>query len=420
MAIIVIILIGMVLFLSKEYIQRLEPAGIFALMWSLMIGAILLCHDFVIIHYYGFIFILACVFCFTIGTIFCDTCYLPQQTDKTFTIQFHRQRAKIILGLLLIAAFFNPIYTLYLHGFSLSSLLSTAALLYMNSEMSMDRYYGDNAYSIVNQIFLVFSYTAPLWGGFCYRLMDKYGKVICFLTIFPSIFIALTQAVKLAMVTSIILWIAGFLVCSHSYGLSLKIRFQKLLLIIVSVIGLFAILFVSMILRTGEISERIVEDITNKFFSYALGSVPSFDIWFSIGEQPTDLTYGGKTFYGITNFLGIMNRIQGVYDQWVVFGKNGFKGEGNVYTAFRMMVEDFGPAISCILFIGLGFLAKLSFKKLKIGSFPSFHQTFAMAIYAYILLSFASSIFAYTSYLVMFALTFFILSYVQTTKEVSA
>lgn len=415
MAFLIIVLLITLLFLSWKYIIQFEPAGVFALMWTMIISSILLCHNFVFIRYYGLIFIVICVLCFTAGTIFCDVCYTPSEQQKKKVI-FHTLSARNILILLFIASFFNPIYTLYLHGFSLKSLLSTAALLYMNNEIALDRYYGDNAYSVMNQIFLVFSYTAPLFGGFCFRMMDRFGKVISVATILPGIFTALTQSVKMGMITSIILWIAGFLVCSFSYHLSLKIKLKKVLMI-VSIMGvLLSILFISMIFRTGEISERIIEDITNKFFTYALGYAPCFDIWYTSSE-PTEYTYGGKTLYGITNFFGIMERQQGIYDQWIPFGKNGFKGESNVYTVFRMLIEDFGSVFSCILMFGLGFVSKYILKNLLIRNAIPFNQIALTAIYSFVFWSFVTSFFAYTSYLVMFVLTFVILFYVQTTEE---
>lgn len=417
MTFLIIALLVILALLSWKYILQLEPAGVFAAMWIVLIAIILLCHNFVIIRYYGLLFILICVISFIVGTTFCDICYTPSE-QRNVKLTFHSHSAKIILVLLLIAAFFNPIYTLYLHGFSLKSLLSTAALLYMNNEMALDRYYGDNAYSVINQLFLVFSYTAPLFGGFCYRLIDKFGKIICVTTILPGIFTALTQSMKMGMITSIILWIAGFLVCSFSYHLSLEIKLKKVL-ITTAIIGSFlSILFISMILRTGEISERIIEDITNKFFTYSLGYVPCFDIWYTSNE-PTEYTYGGKTLFGITNFLGIMDRQQGIYDQWIPFGKNGFKGESNVYTVFRMLIEDFGPVFSCVLMAGLGFLSKISLKNLLIRNAVPFNQIIITAIYAFIFWSFVTSFFAYTSYLVMFVLAFILLFYVQTTDDIS-
>ena len=417
MTFLIIALLIVLALLSWKYMMQLEPAGVFAAMWIVLITIILLCQNFVIIRYYGLLFILMCVISFTMGTIFCDVCYTPSEQQKKI-LTFHSHSAKIILVVLLIIAFFNPIYTLYLHGFSLTSLLSTAALLYMNNEMALDRYYGDNAYSVVNQLFLVFSYTAPLIGGFCYRLIDKWGKIVSVTTILPGIFTALTQSMKMGMITSIILWFAGFLVCSFSYRLSLEIKLKKVLITAAIVGGLLSILFISMILRTGEISERIIEDITNKFFTYSLGYVPCFDIWYTSNE-PTEYTYGGKTLFGITNFLGIMERQQGIYDQWIPFGKNGFKGESNVYTVFRMLIEDFGPVFSCIFMTGLGFLSKLSLKNLLIRNAVPFNQIIIIAVYAFIFWSFVTSFFAYTSYLVMFVFALFILFYVQTTNDVS-
>ena len=417
MTFLIIALLLILLFLSWKYIIQMEPAGVFAAMWIMLITIILCCQSFVIVRFYGLLFILACVISFTTGTIFSDTCYTVSTTHHTHLV-FLPKTAKFILLSLLILAFVNPIYTLYLHGFSLKSLLSTAALLYMNNEISLDRYSGGNTYSVINQLFLVFSYAAPLFGGFCYRLTDKIGKTISIMTIFPGIFTALTQSMKMGMITSIILWSAGFLVCSFSYHLTLKIKMRKVFLTAL-IFGVFLlILFVSMVLRTGEVSERIIEDITNKFFTYALGYVPCFDIWYSTAEH-TSYTYGGKTLFGITNFLGIMERQQGIYDQWIPFGRNGFKGESNVYTVFRMLTEDFGPTFSCIVMFLMGFFSKISLKHLKANDMVPLNQIIITAVYTFVFWSFVTSFFAYTSYLVMFALSFIILCVVQTRERVT-
>ena len=84
-----------------------------------------------------------------------------------------------------------------------------------------------------------------------------------------------------------------------------------------------------------------------------------------------------------------------------------------MFTGFRLLIEDFGPWLS-ILFIGLaGFLSKMSFTNLQLRNYIVLNQTLLAAIYAYLMWSFATSFFAYTSYIVMFFLAYFILSFIQ-------
>ena len=320
------------------------------------------------------------------------------------------------MTVLFFVAFLNPIYTIVLHGFNPKDIFNIGTLLRMNNAISIDRYSGAEYSNPINQVLLVFSYTAPLFGGFCYRLVGRYGKTVSLCSIIPCVFVAFTQAMKMGMITSMFLWICGLLVCSFSYNLSLKIRTKYLLIIVSSGILFLGMLFVSMILRTGELSERIVDDITNKFYTYAFGYVPCFDIWFD-SNNVSEYSYGAKTFFGISNALGILERAAGIYQEWIPFGKDGFKGESNVYTVFRVLVEDFGPAPSCLVLMGLGGLSSTVTQNLRAYRNIFINQIILSAIYAYILWSFVTSFFAYTSYLAMFVMVYILLRLVQRIEE---
>lgn len=58
-----------------------------------------------------------------------------------------------------------------------------------------------------------------------------------------------------------------------------------------------------------------------------------------------DYSFGAMTFLGISNVLGVVQRVQGVYT--ALLGTSS-----NVYTVFRGIVEDFG-IIGGIIFISL-------------------------------------------------------------------
>lgn len=411
MSILILALVILLLIISWNYIIRIEPAGLFAAMWALLITVIIGCQGFVIIRYTGLLFILACVYSFLIGTIFVNTYYHPIPSTN-INLKFNKKVANTLLVALFFAAFVNPIYTVILHGFSISSIFNIVTLLQMNNTISVDRYSGADYTNTFNQLMLVFSYSAPLFGGFCYRLVDKFGKTFSLLSIVPCIFVAFTQAMKMGLITSVFLWFCGFLVCSFTYNLQIRIKTKTIFLITGGSIGFFSLLFLSMILRTGEISDRIVEDITNKFFTYAFGFVPCFDIWFD-SSNVSEYTYGAKSFFGVSNALGILERLDGIYQEWIPFGKDGFKGESNVYTVFRVLVEDFGPAPSCLVMLLLGGLSSIVMQNLNAKKNIYLNQILMAAIYSYIMWSFVTSFFAYTSYLVMFFVVYLLLNIVQ-------
>ena len=404
-------LIILLLILSWKYILRLEPAGVFALIWVASVPMILLLQEYIVLNLEGVLFIVLGVLTFLLGTIFCDYYYHPEK-DKSTVLTFKKGWALPLVCVLLVCAMVNPLYSIILHGFSLQALLDMREVLEMNKGISEDRYAGAEYSNVLNQFFLIFCYAAPLFGGFCYRLVGKLTKTICVLTLIPGMFIALTQSMKMGMITGFILWFTGYLICSYSYGLSLRIKFRSLLFSILGLAGFFGILFISMVFRTGEVSEKTILDIGQKFFTYALGQFHCFDMWYTTHE-PMPYALGTKTFMGISNVLGLEERTQGVYTEFHQIGQNGYYGISNIFTIFRSLIEDFGEAGALLFMFLLGVLTCMALKNLLSCRMIFFSQVCVSAAYAYLMWSFATSFFAYTSYLAMFFLAYFLFRMLQ-------
>lgn len=405
-------LIGL-LFLSWKYILRLEPAGVFAVMWVFFAAAVLLLQNQIELRFEGCIYILVCVTAFVMGTIFCDECYNP--VPSGMKVALRKQWVFPVLLVLLAGAMVNPLYSIILHGFSLRALLSMQDLLNMNREISEDRYYTGGAYSAVNQFFLIFCYVAPIVGGFCWRLVGKVNKTLCLLTLIPGTFIALTQSMKLSMISAAMLWFGSYIVCSYCYGLPLRLKFKSILRFVIIILLFFLVLFISMVFRTGEVSERTILEISQKFVTYAFGHMHCFDIWYTT-YVPGEFAWGSKTFMGISNLLGVEERVQGNYTEFLNIGKNGFYGISNVYTIFRPLVEDVGEAGAVLVMFLMGFVANKSMKDLVTHRVVFLSQSLLIAIYAYVMLSFGASFYGYTSYLAALFLTYFILRFIQTAE----
>lgn len=401
--------------MSWKYLQRLEPAGVFALIWLVSIPAVLLLQEYIVLRLYGILFIVVCLIAFMAGTIFCDSFYHPQRQEVCLT--FRKSRAFPLLLILLVGALVNPVYSIVQHGFSLRALLDMRELLEMNKGISEDRYAGAEVHDMFGQFFLIFCYAAPLIGGFCYRQVGRLTKTVCVLTLLPGMVIALTQAMKMGMITGFVLWFAGYLVCSFSYGLPLKIRPKKVASFFAILLGFFAVLFFSMVFRTGEVSERTILDISEKFVTYALGHFHCFDIWYT-SYEPWNNSFGTKTFMGISNVLGLEERTQGVYAEFHQIGQNGYYGISNIFTIFRSLIEDFGEVGTVVVMLLMGALTKLSQKDLESGNCVFLNQVTTTAAYAYLLWSFATSFFAYTSYIATFFLEYILFRFLQeeTTK----
>lgn len=403
MAVLIIALVIIMVLLSWKYILRLEPAGMFATMWALSIPIVLLLQSYIILQFYGIMYIAGGVIIFLLGTIFCDHIYTPQCSN--IKLEIRKERILPIILILLIGAMVNPLYSIILHGFNLKALLNMQDLLNMNKQISEDRYTMGDITNVVNQFFLIFCYVAPLFGGFCYRWVGRFTKAICILTLIPGIFIALTQSMKMGMITGFILWFTGYLVCAYSYNIPIKIKVQHLIKVLGGFAIFFGILFSSMVFRTGEISEKTIMEISQKFLTYAFGQFHCFDMWFTFHE-PSEYTFGEKTFLGISNVLGLQERLQGVYQEYYQIGQNGYYGIANIFTIFRSLIEDFGESGAYFVLFLLGAGSKYSLKNLICKNHIATNQVITTAVYAYLLWSFATSFFAYTSYIATFVVAF--------------
>ncbi len=404
-------LIVIALLISWKYILRLEPAGIFAALWIFFAVSALLLQNYIDLRFDGCTFILAGVIFFVAGTIFSDYFFRP--TPSETKLELRKKWVTPLLIILLVGAMVNPLYSIILHGFSLRALLDMREVLEMNKGISEDRYAGAEAHDVVNQFFLIFSYAAPVIGGLCFRLVGKWNKVLCILTLIPCTFIALTQSLKMGMIASFILFFAAYIVCSYTYGLPIRMKGKIILRFALVIAGFLGTLFISMVFRTGEVTEKTILEISEKFVSYAVGHMHNIDMWYT-SYQPTDLTWGSRTFLGISNILGIEERVQGIYPEFLNVGKNGFFGISNTYTIFRPLVEDFGEVGAMVAMFIMGVIGNMALKAVIAHRATIFNQVVLVALFAYLMWSFSASFYAYTTYLAMFVVAYILLNLIQT------
>jgi oligosaccharide repeat unit polymerase len=216
----------------------------------------------------------------------------------------------------------------------------------------------------------------------------------------------------MGMIASFILFFASYIVCSYTYGLSIRIRGKIILRFVLIVFGFLLTLFISMVFRTGEVSEKTILEISEKFITYTIGHMYNVDLWYT-SYIPTELTWGSRTFMGISNLLGLEDRVQGIYQEYNNIGKNGFFGISNTFTIFRPLVEDFSEAGAMVVMFVMGIIANMAVKALSARRLVIFNQVVLVALYAFLMWSFSASFYAYTTYLAMFALVFMLLYLLQ-------
>lgn len=393
---------------ALQYRSRCSPAKWFLVVWGVQILFAACMSKYMIIEFSGLFFILiGCIFVFT-GALSGDVYnQYFRHRNRISNKRLLTKRAIRILYVLICLAFINPLNTLYNNGFDIYVFMSMDDLLETNNSIAIARYSKELRTSFLTQILLVFTYTAPLYGGYLYNQVDKHARKICILTVVPTVFTALTQAVKMSLITAVFLWLAGFIVYSYKADLRFRINKKVLFRILIIAAGFFGILFLSMMLRTGTMSESMAEQIGRKFVTYAIGHLSAFGQWF---EDSTVVSYGlgSYLFAGITNYLGIFHREQGLFLEFYRIWQSSEENT-NIFTIFRVLIEDFGYIGTMVALYLFGFFSQFFRTMISRNILADFSQVMLMALWAFVMWSFVTSFFAYTSYIVMFFLIYVLL-----------
>lgn len=288
MAITIIILYAFLVFFIIKTKQTYMPTGIMVILWAVLTCSLLiLFRDWVDIEYTGLFYIVLGITVF-VGGSFLGLKTAKQNTD-TKLLRCDRKLIVPVLGALIALGCAYPIYQIYNHGFSLANLFNLDALSEMSKEMYIKSYNtGDEeSYSKFAQVLLVFSYTAPVFGGFCWSTSkSKLAKTLCILTILPCLVITASQSTKMTLMSALILWISGFFTCALSYNIKVRISL-KTIIILVSITALFAsAMFYSLLTRwSNDYDDSQIEKNKTTFFVYSYGSLLCFDHWFKSGRQ---------------------------------------------------------------------------------------------------------------------------------------
>lgn len=413
MLLLLCVVLAVILIVMSNYVYKeLCPGKIFVLFWAFQILFLLVGgYGFLLFNYKGILFILICLFFFNIGPL---SMYMGKtclgECERDGYISYDEKKIITIVIFCTVLGFAKSINVLISHGFHLSSLLDFSSLLKINNSLAVSRYSGTlNDGNRMTQLLAVFSYGAPLVGGFAYLCCNSLRhKLVCILSLTPLLFGGLTQGVKMGIIASFFLFITGYINCSILLGKAVVLKGRTIIYGSLAIFLLISILLISMMFRIGKFDVQTFFVVRGKFIAYAFGHLPAFDMWY---EQqsflPNNLTYGGKLFMGISNFFGVLKREAGLYQDFQKIALDG--SATNVYSIFRIFVEDFGIILCPMIFLILGILVQYSYIKLKkLIDFKVYSVICASFLY-FTFWSFATTVFAYTTFIVLFLLYYLVL-----------
>lgn len=328
--------------------------------------------------------------------------------DSNGVYEININRARTIILITSIFGIVFSIINLYVNGYSLMSLLNLGDLLSLNNQMAIDRYGGERKVSILGQVSLIFVFLTPLLVGFLKKYINKWQIFFGFL---PAILVVATQNTKITLITAAFFYITGILLNSLFYRNSFpRVSSKSIFYGIIIGILFYSILLFSFVFRVGKLDERTIAKANSKFTSY-LAHVPAFDNWLTQHDESINYYWGTKTFYGVSSFLGIEERKQGIFEDFYIYKGRNLDISTNIYTLFRSLIEDFG------IFGSLCFLSFCSYIFTKRMILKNLNTEFSLAVMSSLLMlifySFVTSIYSYTSYILAFVFFYLILKLIN-------
>jgi oligosaccharide repeat unit polymerase len=211
------------------------------------------------------------------------------------------------------------------------------------------------------RLLVMWLHPAGLLGGVLFgcsrRLRDR---ILALLTLLPALAYSFLTAARAPALLGLTCWLGGYftMCCAGEPDRPVLFAWKRVGWFL-SVAACLLIGFVSVdALRSVPsdhdfLPEAKEEHIANNMF----GSPAAFADWFA-RRDPESLKWGGGTFAGLYALLGFNQRIVGVY-----YETSNLVGAEvtNVYTAFRMLVEDFTVAGAVLVSLVFGFVAGLAY-----------------------------------------------------------
>ena len=405
-----------IMFVRKKF-HSFSPASLFTFFWtSQILFMVIFWSGFLYFKYVGLLYILLCLFCFDLG--YCVQLQTKPARISNVSIKYNGNKTRLLYYYVLALSFFALIYDIFNHGFSLQNLFDLNSFMEMSNQNSVERYSGEDAGGIMERLLGVNTYACAIIGGMSYYFFDGRKRIYPYIALLPLIIGGVVTSAKMGIITGTFLWLIGLLLVSQLMDKQIRLNYKKIFFVIIGIIVFFALLIIVMMFRIGTFDIDTMYIVFGKMISYSLGHLPAFDLWFTSHEDVLpELTGGGKTFYGITNSLGLLKREGGIFIDPVEVSIDG--DSTNVFTIYRFFVEDFGMIGTLPFLFVMGMVCRLIYNHFSYKRYVYMSTTLLCGIYFFISWSFVSSIFAYATYIMLIFYLYFLIRIVIKIEYVS-
>ena len=389
-------------FIVRQEMIWFTPASLFSILWCFVMGFSLISAPDYYFSPLALLLIVSMVLTFFVGGKVYSKFVLraPQITNVAFS-GFQRVEKQInrFYIAFVICGFIAVFFLLKDSGIRLKGIFDWQGLKTISSELSRMRYEGVRQ-SGFTMLFLSLAYCGTLFGGLLFAFSKRAKQRMLFLFILLPIFLyTFVSTARAVFLFALVLWVSSF--CSASVlarkGFSKSVG-RKTFLLIAGIGGFVFITFVftqALRMNLDPFSVENLKFLVGYLRSAFSGNVSAFSIWFDNFDFEFSHQYFKNTFGGVYEQLGLGLRKPGVYQ--AQFDVNGQMSFTNIFTLFRLLIDDLSIYGAFIFLFALGFASAFLFFKSFYGSFV--HAAILPGFIALLLWSFIASILAYNTIL---------------------
>ncbi|MCD0480329.1 oligosaccharide repeat unit polymerase [Chryseobacterium sp. LC2016-29] len=393
-----------IVFFLYRYKNNFPYTYIFSLFWFINLGISELFFAEYMFSTFLYVLIIFSIFFTFAGELLGSKRKSEKNTKK---INYNSVRCKYIFWLIFFIAMCYPAINLINNGISIGRLFSLEQLLAVNNEMAVARYSGETESSLIGQFCLIFVYCLPFYSSLLVGFHHK--KKYIYLSLLPGLLVTLTQNTKLVLISSLLAIIVGIIVQNIVINNKLiRMKFKTIFYTSIGFIIFYGLMVFSFVARIGKFDANSFGVANSKIASY-VAHMPALDHWLRTFDFSNMIkSYGVKTFFGITNTLGIVERKSGIFTEFFVFKDSGQDFQTNIYTVYRFLIEDFGFTGTMFFFLIIAFI----FSLLRYTNNVVMKFTVLSMLVFFIFNSYVSSIWAYFSYIVAYIVLYLAIKFV--------
>lgn len=384
----------------------LTPAGIWNILWFLLIFIPLIAAPKVPANPLAILYILITATVFSLPVL--QTRWADVWSVARFdTIELYQTKGLRLAFLAAsIGAVASAAINLSVQGVTLDRL--STDFLTVTNELIVDRYTDSTVYSVFAQVSNVLTYCAAGLGGLVF--LGARNAVTRLLILAVTMASPLAQmsiaGAKGAIFLAIAIFYGAFLAGRKRLGgteILNRRNFFGLLIAIMTLVPFITLSFMARGLYGPMTSADLAAGLYRNFISYSSAHIYAFSDWFTwyIGQESA-LTYtregvagGFNTFYSVFKALGSTKVVPpGFYDEYYQYS---WYLQTNIYTVFRGLISDFTIVGSLLFMYVAGFLFNTLFLALVRSQRPSWSIALYMLFCGLAYTSFIISIFVWNS-----------------------